>query len=116
MARALVLAAFVGTILSSGSALAAGTVIPTGTVIHRVAAAYGENHPHVVHLQRTRTDSSPNEPMYFVVLSGHFHKGSKRAVYLSFSALADRSYIWGVLGQDAHHRQVWLDSILRIHR
>lgn len=113
--RALALAWLLASVLIAGSASAAGKSIPANTVIHRVAAVYGEKQPHVVRLQRTRTDSSPSEPMYFIALSGHFHKGKKKAVYLSFSALADRSYVWGVLGQDSHHHEVWLDPTPRIH-
>jgi hypothetical protein len=87
------------------------------SIIHRVAAVYGDAKPHVLKAQRTETDSTPQQTMYFVKLRGRFHKGSKRASYLQFSALVNRWYVWGIQAYNARHRLVWVDATLpRLHK
>lgn len=81
------------------------------TIARRVAAAYGEKKPRILHVQRTESEAT-YAPMYVVRLSGRFHKGHKRAAYLYFSALVRRWFIWGIVAQDAHHHIVWLDNAL----
>ena len=88
--------------------------IPAALLNREVSAAYGEEHPHVLRLEKTRTDPSPQEPMYFVHLWGRFHRGRLAADELYFSALADRPFIWGVQGYSgsgAGRHSVWMDCI-----
>lgn len=88
-----------------------GAIAPA-TIVRTVARVYGESHPHVIHLERTTTDSTPHQVMYFIGLSGHFHKGRTQARYLYFSALADRWYVWGLAAYDSGHRLVWTDRVV----
>lgn len=82
-------------------------------IIKRVSIAYGDRKPRLVHVERTRTESSPHEVMYVIRLAGRFHRGRIQATYLSFSALAGRWYVWGVQGYDSHHHLRWIDATLR---
>ncbi|HEX8917495.1 MAG TPA: hypothetical protein VF898_03250 [Chloroflexota bacterium] len=86
--------------------------ISAAALIREVAAVYGEHKPQVVTLQRTITDSTPNQRMYFVELRGHFRKGKLTARYLLFSALAKRWYVWGVVGENGQHHPVWIVDVL----
>ncbi len=87
----------------------------TSFIIGKVSAAYGESKPRLVHVEKTWTDSSPHEVMYFIQLAGSFHRRRVGAHYLYFSALAGRWYVWGVQGYDGHHHLRWTDAILRKH-
>jgi hypothetical protein len=91
---------------------AASSTLSPAAVAKQVARVYGERHPHVVQLQRTSTDSPPQQPMYFMELSGHFRKGRRQARLLYFSALARRWHVWGVVAYDAQHHIVWTDALL----
>jgi len=74
--------------------------------------SYGERHPHVLLVEKTFTDPTPQEPMYFIHLSGHFQRGRARADELYFSALADHRFIWGITGYQGTGKQrhsVWTD-------
>lgn len=86
-------------------------------VTRDVAHVYRATHVRIAHVQTTRTDSTPTKPMYFITLSGTFHKGKHVARILDFSALANRSYIWGIVAFDAHNHIIWTDPTLpRPHR
>jgi hypothetical protein len=91
---------------------APGYSISADSLIREISALYGEGHPRVLRLDRTFTDPFPQEPMYFVHLSGRFHRFRVQADELYFSALADRRVIWGVAGyqgRGAHRQMAWMD-------
>jgi hypothetical protein len=52
--------------------------------------------------------------MYVLELRGSFRRGRARAAYLSFSALTDRWYVWGVEGYDARHHLQWRDATVKV--
>jgi hypothetical protein len=84
-------------------------------IISKVSAAYGDPKPRLVHLEKTRTESSPREVMYFIQLAGRFHRGRVGAHYLSFSAVSGRWHVWGVRGYDDNHNLRWIVATLRKH-
>ncbi|HEX6507168.1 MAG TPA: hypothetical protein VF221_05995, partial [Chloroflexota bacterium] len=69
--------------------------------------------PRVLHVEKSRTESSLHEVMYVIHLAGTFHRGRVQAHYLYFSALAGRWYVWGIQGYDSHHHLRWIDGTLR---
>jgi hypothetical protein len=88
--------------------------LPARALIREVSVAYGEEHPHILRLEKTFTDSEPHEPVYFVHLSGRFRRGRLTAGELYFSALADRPVIWGIqgyVGTGAGRHNAWMDCI-----
>ncbi|GAC1464521.1 MAG: hypothetical protein PVSMB7_07690 [Chloroflexota bacterium] len=89
-----------------------GAHITPGSIARSIAAAYGEKHPDVVSVNATTTDSTPHERMYVIELAGRFrHRGKPMARFLTFSALADRNYIWGITARDRLHHLVWIDPV-----
>jgi hypothetical protein len=76
-------------------------------LVRAVAGIYGERHPRIVHLERTTTDSTPHQRMYFIGMSGHFTSGRKHARTIFFSALASRWHVWGLAAYDDSHHLVW---------
>jgi hypothetical protein len=82
-------------------------------IIKKVSAHYGVAKPRVLHLEKTLTDSTPHEMMYFVEIAGAFHRGRTQARYIYFSALAGRWYVWGLRAYDLHHHLRWADASVR---
>lgn len=77
-----------------------------------VSAHYGDTHPRIVRVVSTQTDNPPHDPMYSIILSGHFHKGPQLVHYIIFSALADKTYVWGVRGYNRFDVTLWFDDEL----
>jgi hypothetical protein len=91
---------------------APGYSISANSLISEISALYGERHPRVLGLARTLSDGPTQEPMYTVRLSGRFHRFRVQADELYFSALADRRFIWGVVGYQGRgvdRHNVWMD-------
>jgi hypothetical protein len=89
-----------------------GYSIAATTIVRQVAAVYGEQHPRVLHEEKTFSDPAPGEPMYLIHLSGRFHRGRARSDELYFSALADRHFIWGIQGyqgKGTRRHSTWTD-------
>jgi hypothetical protein len=103
--------AWLGVTLLASPASARSKPMTATYIIRTVSAAYGDRTPHVVGVQKTRTETS-GALMYVIRLSGTFHRGRHRARYLTFSALAARWYVWGVQGYDRRHHLVWIDPTL----
>src|SRR5579871_3398537 len=72
------------------------TRIPPSTIAQQVAVLYGERHPHTIMVEKT-TDEVKSEPMYIVVMSGHFRETVSFG-YIIFAAMADRMDVWYVYG------------------
>jgi len=83
-------------------------------IARQVANHYGEASPVIVSVKKTQTENPPNDPMYLIALAGHFRKGSLVATSLSFSALANRMYVWDIRGYNASDptQNVWIDKDL----
>jgi hypothetical protein len=87
--------------------------VKTADVIARqVGRYYGDMHPRIVDVESTRTDNPPHDRMYYITLAGHFHEGRRAAHYVGFSALADRIYVWGVMGYNHPGSMLWFDDEL----
>jgi hypothetical protein len=50
--------------------------------------------------------------MYIMTLAGLFHEGPRVARYVRFSALADKAYVWGVVGYNHSGSTLWSDDEL----
>ncbi len=81
-------------------------------VAYEVGAHYGDVHPRIVAVESTSTDNIPHDPMYFMTIEGRFHKGRQIVRYVSFSALADRTYVWGVQGYNKAGSPDWSENEL----
>lgn len=81
-------------------------------IARQVGKHYGDTHPRIVSLVPTQTDNPPHDPMYYITLAGHFHEGYRVAHYVSFSALADKAYVWGVMGYNHLGSTLWFDDEL----
>ena len=103
-------------VLVSASALTAcgdgSHTLSTDDIAKQVANHYGEPHPKVLQVKSTETDNPPHDSMYLITLSGHFHKGTIKAQYLSFSALADKMYVWNIFGYNQSDQSLWQDMQL----
>lgn len=77
-----------------------------------VATTYGEHHPRIVHLERTVTDSTPHQSMYFIGMTGHFSKGGKHARTIYFSALSATWHVWGLAAYDTNHHLLWTKTLV----
>lgn len=74
-------------------------------LITQVSKRYGESGPQIS-LKETETEGD-FKPMYLVFLKGDFTKGNLRATNLSFSMLADGTYIWAIVATDDDNRVIW---------
>jgi len=74
-------------------------------LITQVSKRYGESRPRIS-LKETEREGD-FKPMYLVFLKGDFTKGNLRATNLSFSMLADGTYIWAIVATDDDNRVVW---------
>lgn len=105
-------------LLSSSVLTACETNTPTshllspGEIARQVSTHYSEAHAQITKVTSTLTDSPPHDPMYLMTLTGHFHKGALEAYTLSFSALANKMYVWAILAYDQAGMQIWLDHEL----
>jgi len=81
-------------------------------IARQVGRHYGDTHPRIVHVECTQTDPPPHDPMYYMTLAGHFHEGRRVAHYVRFSALADKAYVWGVIGYNRSGSTLWVDDEL----
>jgi hypothetical protein len=81
-------------------------------IARQVGRHYGDMHPRIVYVESTQTDPPPHDPMYIMTLAGHFHEGRRVARYVSFSALADKTYVWGVMGYNQPGSTLWSDDEL----
>ena len=82
------------------------------SIAGQVGAHYGDAHPRIVSADATQTDNPPHDPMYTIILAGHFHHGRQIARYLSFSALADKTYVWAICGYNRPGTNLWVDDEL----
>jgi hypothetical protein len=78
----------------------------------QVGDTYGEPHAQVAKVMSTVADAPPHDPMYLMTLTGRFHKGALEAQTLSFSALANKMYIWDIHAYDQAGMEVWFDREL----
>jgi hypothetical protein len=74
----------------------AAPLISAQDVASSVGSVYGDSNPQIVRQLATTTDGATHEPMYTLILRGHFREGAKTAKFLEFSALASRQYAWGL--------------------
>jgi hypothetical protein len=83
-------------------------------IARQVGRHYGDTHPRIVYVESTQTDPPPHDPMYIMTLAGHFHEGRRVARYVRFSALADKAYLWGVVGYNHSGSTLWSDDELAL--
>jgi hypothetical protein len=81
-------------------------------IARQVGRHYGDTHPRIVYVESTQTDNPPHDPMYIMALAGHFHERRRVAHYVRFSALADKAYVWGVMGYNHPGATLWSDDEL----
>jgi len=76
--------------------------------INQVAEQYGKLKPVI----KTKDDITVKdfEPMYLVELKGSFKKGNLKATKLTFSMLADGSYVWFIQGSDNDNNLIWEEN------
>lgn len=105
---------FVVLTFSSLTACGASTArhLSPNEIAKQVGTQYGDPQAQVAKVTSMVTDNPPHDPMYLMSLTGHFHKGAVEAVRLSFSALADRMYVWGITARDQAGNEVWFDREL----
>ena len=78
-------------------------------IAQRIGAAYGDAHARVTAARPDQTEGPPFHPMYFMTVSGHFRRGRLHASSLTFSAVADHLYAWGIRASDGR-TVVWEDD------
>jgi len=76
------------------------------SIAAEVGAHYGDPHAAVVVARPDQTEAD-DEPMYLMTISGHMRKDGVLASRLTFSALANRFYVWDICAFDSLGRQVW---------
>jgi hypothetical protein len=76
------------------------------SIAAQVGAHYGDPHAVVVVARSDQTEAD-HEPMYLMTISGHLRKDGVLASRLTFSALANRLYVWNIRAFDGAGRQVW---------
>jgi outer membrane lipoprotein-sorting protein len=84
------------------------------SVSQRVAALYGETHPHIDRVTQSVSEGSAQQPINFVFLSGNFHQGALRAPGLSFTMLATGKEVWAVRAFDAQNQTIWITQQVSI--
>ncbi len=62
-------------------------------VAREVGIHVGDGRPRIVWAESTTTDNPPHHPMYLMTIEGRFRNGRQTARYLTFSALADTTYV-----------------------
>lgn len=77
-------------------------------LILQVSKRYGESNP-LISLKDTETEKEA-KPMYIVLLKGDFTNGNLHATHLSFSMLADGTYIWAIHASDDNNQTIWEDE------
>lgn len=110
----LVLVLLIGSMLTACGTTRTTTVhlLSSDEIAGQVSAHYGEAHVHIIRAMSTVADPPPHDPMYLMSLTGHFHKGALEAHTLSFSALANRMYVWDISAHDQAGNEVWFDREL----
>jgi hypothetical protein len=84
-------------------------------IAKQVRLHYGELHPDMVSVKSDSSDGSAPQPMYLMTLRGHFQKNTLTAHYLSFSALAEKMYVWNIYGYDQPgSAQLWDTELLHL--
>lgn len=85
-------------------------------IIKKVALIYGETNPKIIKIKEDTTDNNM-KPMYLVTIKGNFKKGNLYAPYLSFSMLADGTYVWCIRAYNNLNSPVsiWEDNEIRFH-
>jgi hypothetical protein len=87
-------------------------------VASSVGSLYGDSRPQIVRLLSSTTDDARHDLMYSLVLRGHFRKGTQRATFLEFGALASRQYAWGLWAStgspNLEARPVWRDNVVHL--
>lgn len=84
-------------------------------VIKKVALIYGERNPKITQITSDITEND-QKPMYLVTLRGNFKKGDLSAPYLSFSMLADGTYVWCIRAYNTSLNKtipVWEDDEIK---
>ncbi|SRR5579883_44205 len=108
---AAVLVGVLGAGLVSFGTVAFGVRTPDA-VARQVGAHYGDPHPRIIALFSTTTDNPPHDPMYGMTLRGRFRHGRLRARFVRFSALADKTYVWGLVGYNDARAMLWWEAEL----
>ena len=102
--------------ISIGLLTACGTPSPSllsaNTIAQQVGTHYQDAHPHISEIKSTQAEGPSHDPMYVMLITGHFQKGQLVATSISFSALANRMYIWFIYAYDKWGREVWFDHEL----
>jgi hypothetical protein len=84
-------------------------------IAKQVSIHYGDLHPDIVSVKSDSSDGSAPQPMYLMTLRGHFHKNTLTAHYLSFSALAEKMYVWNIYGYDQPGpAQLWDTELIHL--
>jgi hypothetical protein len=87
-------------------------LLSSDEIAQQVGTHYSETHPKITKVVSTVADPPPHDPMYLMTLTGHFQKGALEAETLSFSALANRMYVWNISAYDQAGNEVWFDREL----
>jgi hypothetical protein len=111
MSVLLVLALLISSILTA-CGTSTGHRLSPDEIAKQVSTHYGEAHAQIAKVISTVADPPPHDAMYLMTLTGHFQKGTLEADTLSFSALANRMYVWAISAQDQAGNEVWFDREL----
>ena len=96
-------------ILADCTGIGSDTIRPD-TIAQQVGAHYGDPHAKVSgDVRNDVTDNPPHDPMYIMTIVGNFHKNGKIAHSISFSARADKMYVWNIHAYDQQGKEVWWD-------
>lgn len=102
----------VGLLTACGTPTSASSLLSPDTIAQRVGTYYQDPHPHISSVRSTQTDGSSPQPMYIMLITGHFQEGKLAATSIGFSALTNRMYVWFIHAYDQTGKEVWFDHEL----